>query len=401
MLELAEAQQRILSAIKSLPGESISLHDAAGRILAGKIISPMDLPRFDNSAVDGYAVQSKDLNSACRAQPISLRLVGKIAAGESFSGKIEEGECLRIFTGSPLPAGADAVAMQEDTGTDFQNRNQILFLDSIKPWENIRFGGEDVKAGSCLAEAGLRLAAGHLSLLGAAGIKTLRVGRQPRVGILATGSELREAGQKLEHSQIYESNRIALAALAKKMGATPKIFPLVPDTLAATKAALEKAFAECDAVVTSGGVSVGELDFVKAAFAELGGKLDFWKVSVKPGKPFVFGQLGGKFLFGLPGNPVSAFVTFILLAAPALAKMQGVADFSWPNHPGVLAEPLGNRGKRRHFVRVTVDAKGNVRLAGTQASHILSSLAKANGLVEIPPESMLAEGETVSILRLD
>lgn len=401
MLELAEAQNQIIGATKALPTESIFLNDAHGRILTEEIISQINLPRFDNSAVDGYAVQAKDLIATSSENPVSLRLIGKIAAGESFTAKIKSGECVRIFTGSPLPAGADAVAMQEDTQIDSKHFDQISFLDSVKPWENIRFHGEDVKTGSTLVEAGARLSVGQLSLLGAVGIETVRVGRQPVVGLLATGSELREAGQPLNASEIYESNRIALAALAKKIGGIPKIFPLVPDTLAETKNALQKAFAQCDVVVTTGGVSVGELDFVKAAFAELGGNLDFWKVAIKPGKPFAFGTLDGKFLFGLPGNPVSAFVTFILLVSPALAKMQGAAKLSWPTQSGVLAERLENCGDRRHFVRVIVDKNGNARSAGTQASHILSALAHANGLLEIPPKTIFEMGKAVPVLRLD
>ncbi len=401
MLELEEAQNRILSTVKLLPDESVRLPQAHRRVLAENVISKIDLPRFDNSAVDGYAVHAKDLVSGTPANPVSLTLIGKVAAGELFPGKISRGQCVRIFTGSPLPAGCDAVAMQEDTKPDAQDAAKILFMDSVKPWENIRFKGEDVKCNSTLAESGAHLSVGHLGLFGAVGVQTVRVHRQPLVGLLATGSELREAGQTLAPSEIYESNRIVLAALSQRVGAVPKIFPLVPDTLAATKTALEKAFSECDAVVTTGGVSVGELDFVKAAFEALGGQLDFWKVSLKPGKPFVFGRLGEKILFGLPGNPVSAFVTFILLVAPALGKMQGAKKFTWPTHPGFLAEPMENRGERRHFVRVSVDAKGNIRSAGTQASHILSALSKANGLIELPPNSSFEMGKTVAVLRLD
>lgn len=401
MLELEEAQRRILAGIQILPRESVLLFHAEGRFLAETITSKIDLPGFDNSAVDGFAVQAKDLISANRTAPVSLRLVGKIPAGEMFSGKIESGKCARIFTGSPMPNGADAVAMQEDTQLAPNDTDAILFLDSVKPWENIRFRGEDVKAGATLVEAGVKLGAGHLCLLGATGIENVSVSRQPIVGLLATGSELREAGQPIAPGQIFESNRVGLAALAKQAGAIPKIFPLVPDTLAATTAALEKAFAECDAVVTTGGVSVGELDFVKAAFENLGGKLDFWKVAIKPGKPFVFGQLGKKYLFGLPGNPVSAIVTFILLAAPALIRMQTPEKIAWSSYPGTLIESLANAGQRRHFMRVSVDDQGRTKSAGTQSSHILSALAKANGLIEIAPKTILAAGTSVSILRFD
>ena len=177
------------------------------------------------------------------------------------------------------------------------------------------------------------------------------------------------------------------------------MFPLVADTHAATHRALEAAFGECDVVVTSGGVSVGEMDFVKAAFAQLGGKLDFWKVAVKPGKPFAFGRLGEKFLFGLPGNPVSAFVTFLLLVRPAIARWQGAVQVALPAHPGVLAEPLSNPGERRHFLRVKVDEAGNVHSAGVQGSHLLGSLAAANGLLEVSPQTTLAAGNTVRVMR--
>jgi molybdopterin molybdotransferase len=289
--------------------------------------------------------------------------------------------------------------MQEDTEFDPNFPATVEFLDSVKAWENIRFRGEDVKAGSVLLQPGVVLAAAQIALLGAIGANNLRVTRQPILGLLATGSELREPGEKLLPGQIFESNRSALAASARMIGAVPKIYPLVADTLETTRAALEKAFSECDAVVTTGGVSVGEFDFVKTAFSELGGKIDFWKIAMKPGKPFVFGKLGEKALFGLPGNPVSAFVTFLLLVAPALKKMQRAADLNWPTHPGTLTQTLENRGGRRHFVRVSVDAHGNVRSAGTQTSHILSSLAAANGLVEIPRESVLEKGTTVSVLR--
>ncbi|MEO7298272.1 MAG: gephyrin-like molybdotransferase Glp [Verrucomicrobiota bacterium] len=399
MLELEEAQCRILAALKILPRETVPLHAANGRFLADRIISEIDLPPFDNSAMDGYALGANDLQNATRDEPTLLQEIGKIPAGEFFRGVILPGHCARIFTGSPLPAGADAVAMQEDAAANPRNPLEIQFFDSVKPWENVRFLGEDVKKGAVLMEAGMRLNAANLSLLAAVGIEKVLVGRQPLTAILATGSELREAGMRLQAGQIFESNRIGIAALASQMGAIPRVFPIVADSLLQTKEAMARAFSECDVVITTGGVSVGELDFVKTAFGELGGRLDFWKISLKPGKPFVFGQLGEKFLFGLPGNPVSAFVTFILLVAPALAKLQGATHFQWPAQSGILIESLENLGDRRHFVRVCVDEKGSVRSAGSQASHIVSALAKSNGLVEIPARTVFAENTVVKVLR--
>jgi molybdopterin molybdotransferase len=221
------------------------------------------------------------------------------------------------------------------------------------------------------------------------------------VALLATGSELTEPGQPLAPGRIYESNQLALAPLLARCGAIARAYPLVPDTLSATRAALETAFAECDLVVTCGGVSVGEMDFVKAAFERLGGKLEFWKVAIKPGKPFLLGRLGSKLLFGLPGNPVSAFVTFLLLVRPAIVRWQGAAQVALPSHPAVLAEMIANPDARRHFMRVKVDETGHVRSAGLQGSHRLGSLANANGLLDVPPQTTLAAGSTVPVLRWD
>ncbi len=289
--------------------------------------------------------------------------------------------------------------MQEDTRLDPARPDALLFLDAPKPWENVRFRGEDLKCGAVLGEAGDELTAGRLSLLAAAGLAHVSVGRRPVTGLLASGSELLEAGQPLAPGKIYESNRLGLATLAAQAGAMPKIYPLVKDSLAETKAALETAFQECDLVVTSGGVSVGEMDFIKSAFEQMGGELQFWKVAIRPGRPFVFGRCGGKFLFGLPGNPVSAFVTFLLLVRPALVRWQGAGAASLPTHPGTLAEALANPGDRRHFMRVLIDSTGQIRSAGAQSSHIMLSLAAANGLVDMPPKTNLSAGTTVQVMR--
>jgi len=308
---------------------------------------------------------------------------------------------MRLFTGSPLPRGADAVVMQEDTRIEPDEPEQNLILDVAQPGENVRLQGGDIKQGARLAEGGQILTAGHISLLAAAGKAEVNVGRRPVVGLLATGSELREAGQRLGPGQIYESNRLGLAALLGRTGGIPKIFPLVADAPEAVRGALETALSQCDAVLTSGGVSVGEMDFVKSAFEAAGGELQFWRVAMKPGRPFVFGRYREKFLFGLPGNPVSALVTYVLLARPALLRWQGAVDVSLPRHPGVLSEPLANPGQRRHFMRVRVDGSGKVFSAGLQASHALSSLAAANGLVDVPPETHLPAGTAVQVMRWD
>jgi molybdopterin molybdotransferase len=399
MLELEEAVARILAAVPPSVGERVALPDAHGRILAERISAPIDLPPFDNSSMDGYAVRAADVAEAKPDVPVCLRIVGRVAAGETFAGGLTEGACVRLFTGSPLPRGADAIVMQEETRLEPERSNEVLILDSVKAWENVRFRGEDVKRGALLIEAGEALTGARLSLLAAMGLSHVHTGRRPIVGLLATGSELKEGGESLAPGQIYESNRAGLAPLIKKAGGIPAIFGIVPDDLTETRCVLDRAFAECDAVITCGGVSVGEMDFVKAAFQQSGGSLEFWKVAIKPGRPFVFGRLGGKFLFGLPGNPVSALVTFLLLVRPALLRWQGGTALSLPASSGLLLEPLVNSGGRRHFVRVMLDARGNVRSAGTQASHLLSSLAAANGLVDLLPETTFAVGTFVPVLR--
>jgi molybdopterin molybdotransferase len=401
MLEFEEALARVLAAVPAPTRENVSLNDSAGRVLAEQIPSPLDLPSFDNSSMDGYALRAADVASAKLNSPVCLRLAGKVAAGETFTGEVMTGTCVRLFTGSPLPPGADAVVMQEETRVEPNAAGEVLILAPVGPGENVRSRAEDVQQGSTLAEAGELLTAGRIGLLAAVGLNRVPVGRQPVVGLLATGSELQEPGQPLAPGRIYESNRIALAAILKRAGAVPVTFPLVVDQLAATSTALAEAFSQCDAVVTSGGVSVGEMDFIKHAFEQMGGELQFWKVAIKPGRPFVFGRYRGKLLFGLPGNPVSALVTFLLLVRPALLRWQGATDVSLPTHPGVLAEPLVNHGERRHFMRVRLDSTSKVRSAGAQASHILSSVAAANGLVDVPADTTLSAGAAVAVLRWD
>jgi molybdopterin molybdotransferase len=401
MLEFEEALARVLAAVPAPAREIVSLSEAAGRVLAEPIRSPLDLPSFDNSAMDGYALRAADVTSAKPESPVSLCLTGKVPAGDNFAGSVTAGTCVRLFTGSPLPPGADAVVMQEETRVQPNAAGEVLILAPVRPGENVRLRAEDVKLGSTLAKPGDLLTAGRIGLLAAVGLTGVPVGRQPVVGLLATGSELQEPGQPLVPGRIYESNRIALAAFTKRAGAVPVTFPLVADVLTATSAALVEAFSRCDAIVTSGGVSFGEMDFIKQAFEQMGGELQFWKVAIKPGRPFVFGRYRGKLLFGLPGNPVSAFVTFLLLVRPALLRWQGATDVSLPVHAGVLAEPLVNHGERRHFMRVRLDPAGKVHSAGVQASHIQSSMAAANGLADVPPNTALAAGAAVPVLHWD
>lgn len=399
MLELEAALSRILAALPAPQVEWVALSEAIGRVLMEEVSSPIALPPFDNSAMDGYAVRAADTAAASAATPVVSQVAGRIAAGTNFTGEITTGQCVRLFTGSPMPRGADAVVMQEDTRVTPDRPGEVLICDRAQPGENVRRRGDDVLEHARLGARGEALTATRLGLLAAVGVGEVPVGQRPLVGLIATGSELREGGEPLAPGQIYESNRALLAPLIARAGGCSKRYPLAPDSLACTQAALETAFAECDVVVTSGGVSVGEMDFVKAAFERMGGELQFWKVAIRPGKPFVFGRCGGKFLFGLPGNPVSAFVTFLLLVRPALMQWQGATEVSLPAQAGIAGEPFSNSGDRRHFLRVQVDVEGQVFSAGRQASHALSSLAAANGLLDLPPGAALIAGARVRVMR--
>jgi molybdopterin molybdotransferase len=401
MLFLEQARERVLEGLRPLPAETVDLREALGRFTAEPLRSSVDLPPGDNSAMDGYAVRSADLASARTEAPVVLRVIGTAPAGVVLGQAVEQGTCARVFTGSTLPRGADAVVMQEDVKQNSEDPSGVAFVESAPAGENIRRRGEDVTAGALLLEAGEKLTAPRLSFLAAAGISSVRAGHRPLAGLLATGDELREPDRPLEAGMIYESNRIGLAALACQAGAMTKVYPIVPDEMEATKAALQQALAECDVVISSGGVSVGEMDFVKAAWMAIGCQVDLWRVDMRPGKPFAFGRRKEKVLFGLPGNPVSALVSFLLLARPALLRLQGAREVLPRTIPTVLSEPLANHAERRHFMRVKLDERGCARSAGTQSSHILSTMANADGLVDVAPKTTFAAGERVSVLLWD
>ena len=391
MLSLEEAVERSLAAAALLGREAVPVDGAAGRFAAVDAYAGVSLPDFDNSAMDGYAVRSSDLPNASAGSPVELSCVGVIPAGTHPVDMVDKGTCMRIFTGSPIPRGADAVIMQEDCSSTRGDDSTVRCNDSVKPWENIRLKGKDVCEGDPVITAGTRITAGTIGLLAATGHDSIEVGLRPKVGLVATGSELVEPPSDLKPGEIYESNRAMLASLVARANGLPTPYPIVPDSLEDTVTALKRAFAENDAVLTSGGVSVGDHDHVKPAIEQLGGSLDFWKVAVKPGKP----------LFGLPGNPVSALVTYLLMVRPTLLKMQGATEWRLAKRPGRLADELVNKGDRRHFVRVTIDDCGLVRSTGGQHSHLLGSLARANGLVDLTPGTRLAKDDPVDVLLIE
>jgi molybdopterin molybdotransferase len=398
MLQLEEAVSNMLAHLPVPQAEQINLADAPGRILLTPPVAQIALPPFDNSAVDGYAVRAADTETASRESPIQLRLTGRVPTGADRALEVIPGACARVFTGSLLPAGADAVVMQEDVTTSPDLADVVNIHSPVEQGECVRRMGEDLRPGSRLGEAGIRIGAGLVNLLAACGIERVQVGRQPRVCLLISGSELREPPGPLERGQIFESNRATLTALLGTLRMSPSKSMLVQDSRDEVRSALSRGIEQCEVVITSGGVSVGETDHIKQAFEELGGKIEFWRVAIKPGKPFVFGRLNNHFLLGLPGNPVSAFVTFLLLVRPFLLRWQGAGDVALRWTTGQLGEAVENSGQRRHFLNVILDGDGLVWRSGRQASHRVSTLARANGLLDVASGMKLAAGETVKVL---
>lgn len=393
--ELEDVRRELLEGIVPVTTEHRSLPEAADRVLAVAPLPRTPLPPFDNSAMDGYAVRAEDV----RTVPVELRVVAAVAAGEWCDRKLEAGEAARIFTGAPIPAGADAVVMQEDTESVAEDSLKVRILDGAKPWENIRFKGEDVPGGAPLLAAGRRLDPTALGILAAAGIAAVEVRRRPRVAILVTGSELVGADAQPAPGQIFESNSVMLAALIRRAGGEPQCHPPVTDRAEAVQAALRAAVAESDLVVTVGGASVGEHDLVRQVLVTLGGTVDAWRVAIRPGKPFFRGNLEGVPVLGLPGNPVSAFVTAVLLVLPSLRRMQGESSVLPPMNRAILGESISNPDSRRHFVRVCTAPDGVIRPSGPQASHRMASLAAADGLLEVGPRSRVESGTLVSVIR--
>lgn len=392
MIDLAIALEKLLAAAR-LPSltEDLPLARALGRVLAEDVIASLDVPGFDNSAMDGYALCVADF----QALPPSFTISGRIAAGE-VGAALRPGEAARIFTGAPIPPGANAVVMQEVCTTE----SDLLTVDGpVKPGMNIRLRGEDIASGRTVLAAGSRLTPQALGLAASIGVATLKVHVPLKVALLSTGNELTEPGQPLAPGKIYNSNRYALLGLLQTLGCEVTDCGIVPDDFAATVEALSQAAAGHDVVITSGGVSVGEEDHVKAALKTLG-QLDLWQINIKPGKPFALGRIGNADFIGLPGNPVSAFVTFLLLARPFLLRRQGV----------VAVQPVGLQAravfawakpdKRRNFLRARLNAEGAVELFPSQGSGVLTSMVWAEGLVDVLPGQTVAPGDQVSYLPL-
>ncbi|HXF46501.1 MAG TPA: gephyrin-like molybdotransferase Glp [Burkholderiaceae bacterium] len=390
MLTVEEALQRLLAHAQPVAGaEQVAALEAGGRVLAAPVVSPIAVPPLANSQMDGYAVRCADVTAA----GVRLRVSQRIAAGR-VGRPLEPGTAARIFTGAPIPEGADAVVMQEATSVD---GDWVTLHEAPRPGQWIRRAGLDIEAGSTVLEAGVRLRAPHVGLAASIGLAALPVKPRLRVAVFFTGDELVMPGEPLPPGRIYNSNRFMLRAALQELGCEVSDLGIVPDSLAATRAAFARAAEAADLIVTSGGVSVGEEDHVKAA-VQAEGTLELWQIAMKPGKPLAFGWVRGVPFIGLPGNPVSSFVTLLLFARPFILKRQGVADVTPRALPLRADFELTKADKRREFLRVRVNAQGGLELFPNQNSAVLTSCAWADGLVDNPAGQPIARGATVSYL---
>lgn len=413
LIPLGEAQRRVLDSIEALPAESVDLADAAGLVLASPVRSTLTLPPWPNSAMDGFAIRSEDVATVSRAAPVVLRVLGEVPAGRPPDAAVEAGAALRIMTGAMMPPGADAVVPVEDTDAP-AGASEIPANVEIRvaaaPGANVRCAGSDVADGASLLEPGRAVDPAAIALLAATGHDRVAVHRRPRVAVISTGDELVPAGRPLGPAQIHDSNSLGLAAHAAEAGAEVRRLGIARDTLPELLSLVREAAAWADVVVLSGGVSVGAHDHVKAAFSEVG-TLDVWRVAIKPGRPFAFarGVVDGRpvHLFGLPGNPVSVFVTFELFVRPVLRRLAGYPrDFDRRERPVRLAEPIRGSSGRLTVARVVLapdpERPGGLiaRSSGGQDSHMLFSLATANGLLFVPPDVDLAAGDEATAWEL-
>ena len=394
MLTVEEALEAILSRVPVLGTERVDLLGALGRVLAEPVVARREIPPWPNSSMDGYAVRAEDT-----ARGAELDVVGRVEAGRLPSRAIGRGEAMRIFTGAPLPEGADSVVPQEDVdATD----GRIALRAAVEAAAFVRPRGEDVHVGDLVLEPGVLLTAAEIGLLATLGHGQVSVYRRPRVAILSTGNELADLGNEPGPAQIPNTNTYTLMAQVLESGGLPLNLGVAPDRLEDIAARVSAA-RDSDVLVSSAGVSVGELDLVREALTRSGAELHLWKVSMRPGKPITFGSLGTRPVFGLPGNPVSAMVTFELFVRPALWKMTGRRRLTRPRVRAHALAPVPNPGSRRGYLRVRLQQTPRglgARLTGEQGSAILRSMVSADGLAVVPPDTVVQAGEDLEVIVL-
>jgi molybdenum cofactor synthesis domain-containing protein len=399
---LEDVQRRVLAVSTARPAARVPLGSAVGCVTSEAVEAPESVPPFANSAMDGFAVRAADTAGA----PLVLRVRGVLAAGAAAELEVHDGEAIRIMTGAPLPAGADAVVMVEES--EPAGEGEVRLLAAAQAGQNVRPAGDDIRAGATVVEAGVALTAAHVGVLASVGAVAVAVHERPRVGVLSTGDELVTDGKPLGPGQIHDSNRHALLALVAGAGAEPVDLGVVGDDEAVVEAAIAGAVARCDLLLTSGGVSMGDFDPVKVVLRRLSPDMAWLQVAIRPAKPFAFGTVDGTPVLGLPGNPVSSLVSFELFARPAIRRMLGHPDDrlgrlrveAVVDDDALRRRPDG----KTYFVRVVLsygaDARFHATSAGGQGSHQLAAMAAANGLAVVPDGDGVAAGGTVAVLVL-
>jgi molybdopterin molybdotransferase len=391
MISEEEARRRVLQSVGLLRERNIPLPKALDRFSTREVVARLPLPTFDNSAMDGYAVVASSSGKGAR-----LQVIEEQPAGIDRELRISPGEAVRIFTGAPIPGGADAVVMQEDTTRE---GDEILVNVGVDPGEFIRRRGCDLAEGQKILARGERIRPTTIALLASQGFADVTIGGEVNVAIVSTGDEVVMPGKELDQGQIYDSNAILLQVLVQRCGASVTSAEHCPDQRERLIEAIQRGIKSHILVIT-GGVSVGEHDLVQATLRSLGAKIDIWRVAIKPGKPFLFGQVNGCAVFGLPGNPVSAFVTFLQFVRPAILKMMGADDLNLPTVPARLTVDLANEGDRAHYVRGRIE-NGTFAPIGRQESHALFGLSQSNALLRIAVGEALKAGAIVDVQTWD
>ncbi|MDH4078832.1 MAG: molybdopterin molybdotransferase MoeA [Nitrospira sp.] len=401
LTQLHDAQQVVLDATTVLEAEKVSILDVLGRVLAEDIMAGRDNPPWDNSAMDGFAVRWEDIRQEHKIQkPVSLIVIEDVPAGRMPSKDVGPGQAIRIMTGAPIPRGADTVLKVEDTEP---TPDSVRVLKAEPKGANIRPQGEDVKKGECIIGKGTRMRPSEAGMLAILAKSFVFVYQRPRVAILSTGDELADLDEPYSDEKIINSNSYGIAAAVQEAGGIPLLLGIARDTPAALTEKISQGL-NADMLVLSGGVSMGDYDFTKAVFRELGAEMNFWKLAIRPGQPLAFGKIQNKLAFGLPGNPVSSMVTFEQLVRPALLKMSGCRSYGRPVVEAVFQETFSKRTDRRHFLRGMLtreDGIFKVRTTGDQGSGILTSMVKANCLIDVPVAvERLKPGDHVAVQLL-
>ncbi len=398
LTSLEDAQKIVLEACRTLPVEKIGLIEALGRVLGEDIIAPRDNPPWDNSAMDGFAVRWEDIRQQhAITKAMTLKVIEEVPAGKVATKTVGSGQAIRIMTGAPMPKGADTVVKVEDTESTGET---VTIFHEIERGSNIRPQGEDVKKGDTIIAKGSVLRPAEAGMLAILAKAFVPVYQRPRVAILATGDELVDLDERLEDDKIVNSNSYGTAAAVREAGGIPVLLGIAKDQPAALKEKIAQGL-NADVLVLSGGVSMGDYDFTKAVFKELGAEMNFWHLAIRPGQPLAFGKIQGKLAFGLPGNPVSSMVTFEQLVRPALLKMGGHRSYGRPVVQAVFQEKFSKKPDRRHFLRGILKMEHGtltVRTTGPQGSGILTSMVKANGLIDVPQQvERLSPGDLVQV----